>query len=57
MARKSIGQFTVTREWAKHLRKWGKKAFWSTERTRAKRNLEKSLDQPKDFFKFNKSRC
>jgi hypothetical protein len=44
MSRKSIGQFAVCREWMKHLRKSRKKAFWSTERTKAKRNLEKSLE-------------
>jgi len=50
MAQKSIGQFAVTKEWARYLRKWGKKAFWSTERTKAKRNLEKKFGLIKRFL-------
>lgn len=32
MAKKIKGTNTTTKEWAKHLRKWGKKAFWSSVR-------------------------
>lgn len=35
MAKK--GRFTKTKEWAKHLRKWGKKAFNKAERKAAKK--------------------
>ena len=40
MASVTKGQYAKTREWAKHLRKWGKKAFWSTERTEAKKFIK-----------------
>ena len=33
------GQFAVTREYAKHLRKWGKRLFWKTERALSKENI------------------
>jgi hypothetical protein len=26
------GQLTASKEWAKHLRPWGKRAFWKGER-------------------------
>jgi hypothetical protein len=32
VATKKKGLFTVSGEWAKHLRKWGKRVFWKGER-------------------------
>lgn len=37
----SKGQFAITREYAKHLRRWGKKLFWKTERALSKENINK----------------
>jgi len=34
------GQFQATVEYAKHLRKIGKKFFWSSERQKAKKDLD-----------------
>jgi hypothetical protein len=48
MASKTKGQFIVESEWAKHLRKWGKKFFWSSERKAAKNYLKKVLENPKE---------
>jgi hypothetical protein len=39
------GQFAVCGEWAKHLRKWGKREFWSSERGLSKKNLKKIITQ------------
>ena len=36
MATKKKGFLTVSGEWAKHLRKWGKRVFWKGERKVAK---------------------
>jgi len=44
MSRKK-GQFAVCGEWAKHLRKWGKREFWSSERGLSKKNLKKIITQ------------
>lgn len=38
MAKK--GTYTKSAEWAKHLRKWGKKALWKKERKAAKKVLQ-----------------
>lgn len=32
MSTKKKGLFTVSGEWARHLRPWGRKQFWSSER-------------------------
>lgn len=36
MTTKKKGLITVSDEWRKHLRKWGKKIFWKKERRTAK---------------------
>jgi hypothetical protein len=36
MAHKQQGQQTVSREWAKHLRKYLKRVFWKRERKAAR---------------------
>ena len=38
MATKKKGLLTSSKEWAKHLRKWGKRAFWKKERKESKIN-------------------
>lgn len=35
------GQFAVSTEWAKHLRKWGKRLFWKSERSKTVQHLSK----------------
>ncbi len=37
MASKKKGLLTTSGEWAKHLRKWGKKMFWKGERKAGKK--------------------
>jgi hypothetical protein len=37
MATKKKGTKTTSKEWAKHLRKWGKRAFWKAERKAGKK--------------------
>lgn len=44
MSTKKSGVLAVSTEWAKHLRKWGKKAFWSSHRNKEKKFIQKSLD-------------
>ncbi len=41
MAHKRKGQFTATGEWAKHLRKFGKRFFWKAERKAEKVEVKK----------------
>lgn len=48
MSRKK-GQFAVCGEWAKHLRKWGKREFWSSERGLSKKNLKKIIKQKSGY--------
>ena len=31
-----LGQLTASKEWAKHLRPWGKRGFWKRERKTAR---------------------
>jgi hypothetical protein len=38
VATKKKGLFTLSGEWAKHLRKWGKRVFWKGERKAAKQS-------------------
>lgn len=40
MSHKQKGQLTTHIEWAKHLRKFGKRFFWKAERKAEKRLLE-----------------
>lgn len=39
MSTKKKGLLTVSKEWAKHLRKWGKRVFWKRERKTSKQSL------------------
>ena len=39
MASNKKGQFANPLEYAKHLRKWGKRLFWKTERSLSKENI------------------
>lgn len=41
MASVKKGQFISKVEWAKHLRKWGKKGFWHQERVQLKTFLKR----------------
>lgn len=41
MASKKKGLLTVSGEWAKHLRKWGRKMFWHRERKAVKAAIRK----------------
>ena len=41
MANKRKGQLTTSKEWAKHLRKFGKKQFWRVERRVSKELIRK----------------
>jgi hypothetical protein len=47
MSHKQKGQLTTTSEWAKHLRKFGKRQFWKGERTEGKAVAKKELEQNK----------
>jgi hypothetical protein len=44
MARKRKGQLTVTKEWAKHLRKYLRRRFWKGERYAEKKYIRKELE-------------
>ena len=41
MAYKRKGLLTVSKEWAKHLKKGGKRDFWKRERKTIKREIKK----------------
>jgi hypothetical protein len=41
VATKKKGLLTASGEWAKHLRKWGKRVFWKGERKTAKQSAGK----------------
>lgn len=55
MASLKKGQFVKCVEWAKHLRKFGKKEFWSIERMMSKKHNKKLIETYKDDLKFHKS--
>ncbi len=44
MATKKKGHLSTHSEWAKHLRKFGKKMFWKGERTQEKKEIKKTVD-------------
>ena len=44
MAHKRKGQLTSTGEWAKHLRKVGKRFFWKAERKAEKQVVKKETN-------------
>ena len=43
MSHKRKGQLTVTKEWAKHLRKFWRRQFWKGERHAEKKLVRKEL--------------
>lgn len=45
MATKKKGLLTASGEWAKHLRPWGKRAFWKAERKTADEEIRKEQEQ------------
>jgi len=45
MSHKRKGQLTTSPEWAKHLRKIGKRFFWKGERIAEKRMIEKNISE------------
>lgn len=48
MAHKKKGQLTVSKEWAKHLRKYFRRQFWKSERKAGRTLIHKELEgQPK----------
>ena len=47
MAKKTSGQFAISGEWAKHLRKSWKRLFWKTERHKTREFINKVI---KDEF-------
>jgi hypothetical protein len=47
MSYKRKGQLSSYSEWAKHLRKIGKRFFWRKERIEGKKEINKELDEMK----------
>lgn len=45
MSHKQKGQLTTSSEWAKHLRKFGKRFFWKSERFEEKKEIDKELSE------------
>ncbi len=45
MSTKKKGMLTTADDWAKHLRKWGKRFFWRGERQAAKTLIVKEKHQ------------
>jgi hypothetical protein len=43
MSHKRKGQLTVTKEWAKHLRKFWRKQFWKGERFAGKKIVRQEI--------------
>jgi hypothetical protein len=48
MSNKRKGQISSYSEWAKHLRKIGKRFFWKKERIEEKKEISKELDEMKN---------
>ena len=48
MSHKRKGQLTTSSEWAKHLRKFGKRLFWKNERLAEKKMIEKNTSEFKN---------
>jgi hypothetical protein len=44
MAHKRKGQLTITKEWAKHLRKFLRRQFWKGERNAGKKIIRQELE-------------
>lgn len=49
MAHKKKNQLSVSSEWAKHLRKVGKRFFWKTERLAEKIHIDEELEHNQEF--------
>ncbi len=47
MTHKKKGQLTTSGEWAKHLRKIGKRFFWKAERNEGKKLVKKEIVENK----------
>ena len=47
MSNKKKGQLTTSPEWAKHLRKIGKRFFWKGERLAEKKMIKEELTEEK----------
>ena len=48
MSYKRKGQLTTSSEWAKHLRKIGKRIFWKAERIEEKKEIKKEMTELKN---------
>ena len=51
MATKKKNQLTTSPEWAKHLRKIGKRFFWKGERLAERKQIEKEIETAKTQIK------
>lgn len=45
MSTKREGLLTASGEWAKHLRRWGKRTFWKAERKAANKAAHRAVNQ------------
>lgn len=45
MSTKKKGVLTTSKEWAAHLRRYGKRVFWKRERKAAKHEIKKTLKE------------
>ena len=48
MSHKRKGQLTVSKEWAKHLRKFRRKQFWRKEKNEGKKLIRRELGKNED---------
>jgi hypothetical protein len=48
MAHKRKGQLTITKEWARHLRKFWRRQFWKGERNAVKMVIRRELEKKDD---------
>ena len=46
MSTKKKGMLTVSKEWARHLRPYGRRQFWSAERMAVRHALKKNTFKP-----------
>jgi len=44
MASKKKGLLTASKEWARHLRRFGKRVFWKSERRAAAKDAKKAQE-------------
>jgi hypothetical protein len=44
MSHKRKGQLTVTKEWARHLRKFWRRQFWKGERNAGRKLIQKEVE-------------